>query len=256
MALITGASSGIGVEIAKELSRRGHGVILVARRTERLTQLAKELADTHAVRTEAISCDLADPDSREQLAAEIAESGRAISVLVNNAGFGSHGDFTAAERESEVKMVRLNVEAVTDLLARYLPPMVDRGEGAVINVASTASFQPMPGSATYAASKAFVRFQGEALSQELKGTGVSVTTVNPGPVKTEFAEVAGAGGLEEQAPDRILMEPEQIARAAVEAAEEGKRSVTPGRLNQVGALAGRLSPRSLALPVIERVWKR
>ncbi|MGI8727434.1 MAG: SDR family NAD(P)-dependent oxidoreductase [Solirubrobacterales bacterium] len=255
-ALITGASSGIGAEIARLLARRGHGVILVARREDRLQGLATELADTHAVRAEVIACDLTDPEARDDLAAQVAEGGRRVAILVNNAGFGSHGNFVGADTASEVKMVRLNVEAVTDLLGRFLPPMVDEGEGAVINIASTAAFQPMPGSATYGGTKAFVLNQGEALNHELRDSGVTVTTVCPGPVKTEFAEVAGVEEMESDAPEAVLMEPEEIAEAALEAVEQGKRAVIPGKINRVGAIAGRLTPNFLVLPALERLWNR
>jgi uncharacterized protein len=255
-ALITGASSGIGVEIARELAGRGHGVSLVARRTDRLHELAAELAERHGVRAEAFGCDLADGGARARLAAAIEAAGLTVSIVVNNAGFGGHSAFVEAERERDVEMVRVNVEAVTDLLAQYLPPMVDAGAGAVLNVASTAAFQPMPGSATYAATKAFVLSQGEALSEELKGTGVTVTTVCPGPVKTEFAAVAGVDELASGAPEIVWTTPERVAADAVAALEAGKRAIVPGRLNQVGALAGRLLPRSLLLPTVERAWNR
>ncbi|HKJ35837.1 MAG TPA: SDR family oxidoreductase [Solirubrobacterales bacterium] len=255
-ALVTGASSGIGADIARELAARGHGVSLVARRRERLAELAAELADRHSIRAEVFACDLADGAARAELAAGIEAAGLTVSTLVNNAGFGGHGDFVETEEGWDVRMVRLNVEAVTDLLATHLPAMVDRGEGAVVNIASTAAFQPMPGSATYAATKAFVLSQGEALHQELKGTGVTATTVCPGPVKTEFAEVAGIGELAETAPELAWMTPDQIAKAAIEGVEKGSRVVVPGRFNRAGGLAGRHLPRALVLPALERAWNR
>ena len=154
-------------------------------------------------------------------------------------------------------MVRLNVEAVTDLLARYIPPMVERGSGAAINIASTAAFQPMPGTATYAATKAFVLSQSEALHQELKGTGVTVTAVCPGPVRTEFVEAAGVPDeLTGAAPDFIWSTPEEIATAAVEGVAAGKRTVIPGSVNQATAFAARLVPTSLMLSAIDRRWNR
>lgn len=255
-ALVTGASSGIGREIARELAQRGHGLSLVARRTDRLTELAAELTGEHDVRVETFGCDLSDAAGRERLVAQIFEAGLEVEILVNNAGFGGHGSFIDAEPGRDSEMVRLNVEAVTDLLSRYVPPMVERGRGAVIGIASSAAFQPMPGGVTYAATKAFVLSQGEALSHELKGTGVSVTTVCPGPVRTEFAEVAGVGEMADDAPDIVWSTPEQVAAAAVTAVEAGKRSVVPGRLNQATALAGRLMPRSVVLPAVDRVWNR
>lgn len=256
IALVTGASSGIGAEIARELARRGHGVLLVARRRERLEELAGELSAAHGVRVEICAADLSTSRGRGALAGVITRLGAEVEILVNNAGFGGHGDFAEQERSTEIDMVRLNVEAVTDLLARYLPAMVERDRGAVINVASTAAFQPLPGSATYAATKAFVLNLGEAVHQELKGTGVTLTTVCPGPVETEFADVAGIDKLSESAPEIVWTSAAQVAAEAVAAAESGKRAIIPGRLNQLTALAGRHAPRFASLPLIERVWGR
>jgi hypothetical protein len=151
-------------------------------------------------------------------------------------------------------MVRLNCEALLDLQARYAPAMAERGRGAILNVASTAAFQPMPGTATYAASKAFVLSLSEATHSELKGKGVTVTALCPGPVKTEFAEVAGIGGAEEQLPDLFWASPEEVAKAAVEGLEGGKRVVIPGVLNRAGAIGGQHAPRALALPLVKRIW--
>ena len=254
-ALITGASSGIGAEVARVLAARGHGVSLVARREERLRGLAAELADRHGVRAEVFACDLGDAADRERLAGAVESSGLEVEILVNNAGFGHHAEFVA-DPGRDLEMVRVNVEAVTDLLGRYVPAMADRGRGAVINIASTAALQPMPGSATYAASKAFVLSQSEALHQELKGSGVTVTTVCPGPVKTEFAEVAGVGELADRAPELVWSTAEQVAEDAVRGADAGRRTVTPGRLNQAGAIAGRIMPRALVLPAVDRGWNR
>jgi hypothetical protein len=152
-------------------------------------------------------------------------------------------------------MARLNVEAVVDLTSRFLSPMVDRGRGAVINIASTAAFQPLPGSAVYAASKAFVLSFSEAIRTELRGSGVSVTAVCPGPVKTEFTEVAGVEGVEERTPGAVWMSAEDIARHAVDGAAQDKRVIVPGVLNRASALAGQHSPRGIALPLIGRVWR-
>jgi short-subunit dehydrogenase len=255
-ALVTGASAGIGSAIARLLAERGHGVLLVARREERLRKLAEALRARHGIHVDAIGADLADPDARDRLASQLAQSGLTVEILVNNAGFGGIGTFVDLGRERQVEMLRVNVEAVIDLAARYLPGMVERGRGAVINIASTAAFQPMPRNATYAATKSFVLSWGEAIHHELKGSGVSVTTVCPGPVRTEFAEAAGIGGAEERTPGVIWMEAEDVARHAVEAAEQGKRAVVPGALNRATSLAGQLSPRRFALPIADRIWRR
>ena len=187
-ALVTGASSGIGAEIARLLAAKGHGVTLVARRQERLDELARELESQRHVRAHAIACDLSDGDARERLVAQIAERGLEVSVLVNNAGFGSAGRFQDLDVDGELRMVRTNVEAVVGLCGEYVPRMVARGDGAVLNVASTAGFQPLPRQATYSASKAFALAFTEVLSSDLKGTGVTATALCPGPVRTEFTD--------------------------------------------------------------------
>lgn len=255
-ALITGASAGIGVEIARCLARRGHGVTLVARRGDRLRELAGELSAAHGIRAEAVACDLGEAAARERLAAEVESRALEVEILVNNAGFGGEGTFVELGRERQLEMVRLNVEAVVDLMGRYLPAMQSRGRGAVINVASTAAFQPMPENATYAASKAFVLSLGDAASSELKGSGVTLTTLCPGPVRTEFAEVAGLGDAEDRTPGFIWMSPDEVAEQAVAGAEKGRRVVVPGMLNQATALAGQHSPRVLLLPLAKRIWRR
>lgn len=254
-ALITGASAGIGEAIAHELAGRGHGVTLVARREDRLRSLAAELSDRFGVRAEAIALDLGSDTAREGLPRRLEELGLQAEILVNNAGFGGGNDFARTDRERLVSMVELNCVALLDLQAVYLPRMVERGRGAVINIASTAAFQPIPGSATYAATKGFVLSLSEAVHEELKGTGVTVTAICPGPVKTEFAEAAGLGGAE-QVPGVLWLSAESVAKSAVEAADEGKRAIVPGVLNRAGALTGQHAPRMLALPIAKRIWNR
>jgi uncharacterized protein len=255
-ALVTGASAGIGEAIARELAARGHGVTLVARREERLRTLAGELSERHGVRADAIAVDLGDPPSRDRLADQVAGLGLEVEILVNNAGFGGSGNAADSDRERLVAMLRVNCEALLDLQTRYLPAMVERGRGAVINIASTAAFQPIPGTATYAATKAFVLSLSEAVHQELKGTGVTLTAVCPGPVKTEFGQVAGIEHAEDQLPDLFWMTSEAIAKAAADGAESGKRVVVPGLLNRAGAVTGQHSPRMLVLPLAKRIWRQ
>lgn len=254
-ALVTGASAGIGTAIARELASRGHALALVARREERLKSLEAELSAEHGVVVETIVCDLAEADERDRLVAELRERGRSVELLVNNAGFGHQADFATSPRERMVGMVRLNVEAVVDLTGRFVGGMVERGRGAVINIASTAAFQPLPGSAVYAASKSFVLSFSEALRTELRGSGVTVTAVCPGPVHTEFTEVAGFGGVEGRTPEAFWMSAEDVARHAVDGAERDRRVVVPGALNRATALAGQHSPRAVALPLIGRIWR-
>ncbi len=255
-ALITGASAGIGEATARELAARGHGVTLVARREERLRSLAGELSDRFGIRAEVIGADLGTATARADLARRIDELGLEVEILVNNAGFGGGEDFVETDRKLLTSMVELNCVALLELQAAYLPRMVERGRGAVINIASTAAFQPLPGSATYAATKAFVLSLSEAVHEELKGTGVTLTAVCPGPVKTEFMDVAGLSAAEEQLPGVFWMSAESVAKAAVEAAEDGKRAVVPGLLNRAGAITGQHAPRMFALPLAKRVWRR
>jgi short-subunit dehydrogenase len=255
-ALVTGASAGIGRELARALASRGHGVTLVARRADRLEALAGELANRHGIRAEAIAADLSDASERERVATEIEARGLSVEVLVNNAGFGIYRAFVDSERERELEQVRLLVEAVIDFDSRYVPPMVERRRGAVMNVASTAAFQPLPGNGTYSASKAFVLFHTEALHEELRGTGVTVTAVCPGPVETEFQETSEPLFMSRM-PKQVVRGPEQIAAEALEAVKRGKRTVIPGGL-AVRAFFGpnRVAPPALALPVARRLMSR
>jgi len=252
--LVTGASSGIGVELGRALARRGHGVTLVARRKERLERLAQELAKGYGVRAEVLACDLADPVVRDGLEEDIASLGLTVEVLCNNAGFGSAAPFIKLDREREVKMLRLNCEAVVDLCARYAPAMVERGRGAILNVASTAAFQPLPGQSTYAASKALVLSLTEAMHQELGCKGVTVTALCPGPVRTEFAQVAGIAKLEASTPSFLWAPAESVAEAGVRGLEAGRRIVIPGAVNRIGAIAGSYSPRALSLRATARFY--
>jgi uncharacterized protein len=255
-ALITGASSGIGEAIARRLAERGHGVTLVARREERLRALATELADEHGVRAEHIVADLGTQEGRERMLSALAGLGLDVEILVNNAGFGDSGNVHRCEPERLTRMVRLNCEALVDLQASLTPGMVERGRGAVINIASTAAFQPIPGTATYAATKAFVLALSEGTNAELSGKGVTVTAVCPGPVKTEFADAAGLTGANERLPGFIWTDVEDVAKDAVEGADKGSRVVVPGIMNRATALFGQHTPRALALPVAKRTWRQ
>jgi short-subunit dehydrogenase len=253
-ALVTGTSAGLGVELARCLARRGHNLVLVARRQERLDALATQLTAEHGVRVDAIAADLRTAAERDRLAAAIEELGLRVEVLVNNAGYGSGGRFVELDREKEVEMIRLNCEAVVDLCGRYAPGMAQRRRGAIINVASTASFQPMVRQATYSATKAMVRTFSEALHTELRSSGVAVTALCPGPLKTEFIEVAGVGDGAHAAPEFIWEDPADTAEAGVVGAEHNRRIVIPGTFNRVGALAGTYSPHSVTLRALNRFY--
>jgi short-subunit dehydrogenase len=250
--VVTGASSGIGVEIARQLAGRGLGVTLVARREERLAALADELRTAHGVRAEVAAADLTDVSSRAALVDEIAGRGLTVDVLVNNAGVSTFGPVRRSDPAKETRMVRTDVEAVVDLCSRFVPGMVDRGRGAVLNVASTAAFQPMPGQAGYAASKAFVLSYSQALRGELSGSGVSVTTLCPGPVDTEFGEGEMDFEATEALPKFMWRTPEAVAKAAVAGLAKGRAVVIPGLPNRVGAYGAHLTPRRILLPLIAR----
>ena len=252
--LITGASSGIGADIARELAKRRRGVTLVARREERLHELAEELVEDHGVRAETIGCDVTDETGRERLREELAARGVDVEVLVNNAGFGSGGAFVELDGAHEASMVRTNCEALVALTGDYLPSMVEHGRGAILNLGSLIAFQPMPFQATYGATKAFVLAFSEAIHEELRGTGVTVTALCPGPVRTEFGEAGGFGGADEKIPSWAWLSPDEVARAGVEGLEKGRRVVVPGTLNQAGALSGQHFPRGVLLPLLRRLW--
>lgn len=253
--LVTGASSGIGVELARQLAARGHGVTLVARREHRLKRLAEQLREDFGVRAEVVAVDLANPRARAVLPYVLACRGLSVDVLVNNAGLGTLGPITSADRDTQVGLVRVDVEAVVDLCATFLPGMVARGGGAILNVASTSAFQPMPGMAAYAAAKSFVVSYSRALRAELAGTGVSVTVLCPGPVETEFTKVAGF--TDEAAatamPRSAYLPVPDVARAGLDGLARGRAVVVPGWINRLGATVGHLVPRRVVLGFLAKV---
>lgn len=248
-ALVTGASSGIGMEFARALGRRGHALTLVARRSERLEALAASLTREHGVHVDCLPADLAEAEQRDRLHADVVARGRAVRLLVNCAGFGIYRTFATSAHERELEQVRLLVEAVVDLNSRFLPAMVQSGRGAVVNVASTAGFQPLPGNGTYSASKAFVLSHSEALAEEVRGAGVAVTAVCPGPVPTEFFEV-GEPLVVHRIPRIFWCSPARVAEDGLRATERGAASVVPGSI-LVRAFYGlpRIAPRRIAAPV-------
>ncbi len=252
--IVTGASSGIGEQIARLLAGRGLGVTLVARREDRLRSLAAELAST-GVRAEVVAADLSEPASRAALVGAVAERGLTPDVLVNNAGFSTTGPVHRSDGDREIAMIRTDVEAVAHLCSLFLPGMVERGRGAVLNVASTAAFQPLPGQAGYSASKAFVLAYSRAVHAELKGTGVTMTVLCPGPVETEFAEAAGFGDQSagsSSLPKVMWVSAEEVARVGVEGMAAGRDVVIPGAANRVGAMAAHLMPKRLLVPLLAR----
>jgi len=228
-------------------------VTLVARRADRLEELASELSAEHGVRAETIAGDMSTSGGRGEVVAEVGRRRLQVEVLVNNAGFGSGGRFQDLDREREVEMVALNVEAVVDLCGRLVGEMASRGRGAVLNVASSAAFQPLPRQATYGATKAFVLSFTDALTSDLRGTGVTATALCPGPVRTEFLESSGLSDDAESVPSFLWTEVGFVAEEAVKGVESGKRVVVPGRFNAAGALAGQHAPRGLLLKALGRL---
>lgn len=243
--VVTGASSGIGAELARELVRRGHHVTIVARRVELLDSLVLELG-----RAQALPCDLSDAPARVELIERLlGDAGREVVGLCNNAGYGSSGAFAELPIESELAEVRVNVEALHELTGALLPEMVRRGQGAILNVASIAGFQPLPGMATYSATKAFVIAFSEALASELRGTGVSCTVLCPGPTRTDFSRIAGVADLEHLAGSTYA-DPARVACAGIEAMVTGRRLVIPRRRDRALAAVGRITPRALQLAAV------
>jgi short-subunit dehydrogenase len=247
-ALVTGASSGIGEQFARQLSAKGHDLVLVARRADRLEKLAGELPTTAHV----VACDLGSEAAG--LPGKVAELGVDVDLLVNNAGFGTHGKFTEIDEGRDAEMVRVNCEAVVTLTRAFLPAMIERGSGGVIVVASTAGMQPLPYEATYAASKAFALNLTDALHIELKGTGVKAMSVNPGPVPTEWQAIADA---EDAAIRKMpgVIEADQVVRESLAAYEAGKRSFVPGTTFRWFMRFSNVGPRAVALRVSERMFR-
>jgi short-subunit dehydrogenase len=238
VALITGASAGLGVEFARQLSQRGHRLVLAARRKDRLDALAKELGKARAV-----AIDLSKRNAVAKLMADLEAGGEQVEILVNNAGFGLIGPFAELDSGRLRQMIDLNVGALSDLCRAVAPQMAHRKSGGILNVASTAAFQPGPKMAVYFATKAFVLSLTEALHEELKPHGVHVTCLCPGPTRTEFGEVAGFGG--NGLFDRVAMKSPAVVKAGLDALDNNRAVVVPGAMNKFGAASTRFAPRSV-----------
>lgn len=252
--VVTGASSGIGAALAEGLAQRGYSLILVARRVDRLDALADRLAELHSVHAEVRPVDLSDRNERDELCRELAE--RDVAALCNNAGFATYGALATANPARERQQVELNSVAVHDLTLAVLPGMLARGTGAILITGSTAGNQPGPNNATYAASKAFANTLAESLHSELAGTGVTCTLLAPGPVRTEYAEVAEAPGLDRLVPGPLWVSAEQAAAQAIAGMVTGRRRVVPGVFAKVQTLGGRYTPRGLVAPILRTVYRK
>ena len=250
--LITGASSGIGAAFARKFAALGRNVFLVARSEEKLITICNELGRMSGVRAQYFSIDLREPDAPARLFEETKKRGLEIDMLVNNAGFGSMGYFDKLELKRELEIIELNVEALVDLTYRFLLPMRERKQGTIINVASTAGFQPVPFMATYAASKAFVLTFSEALWEENKPFGVHVMALCPGVTETNFFEAAKM----DRPPIRLAQTAEEVVETAIRGLKRKKSAVISGWPNRLTVFAERLFPRSTVLKITGKVLRQ
>ncbi|HTK58200.1 MAG TPA: SDR family oxidoreductase [Sphingomicrobium sp.] len=237
VAVITGASAGLGVDFARQLSAQGKQLVLVARRRDRLDALAAELASARAV-----EMDLSEAGAADRLIADVTAHGEQVDLLVNNAGFGLTGRFAELDGPRQRQMIDLNCGALVELAHAVLPAMIERKQGRILNVASTAAFQPGPGMAVYFATKAFVLSFSEALHEEVKRHGVTVSALCPGPTATEFGEVAGFGPS--NLLDKVAADSASVVRAGLAGLDNGKAVIIPGLMNKSTAQAHRFFPRS------------
>ncbi|MBA2379409.1 MAG: SDR family oxidoreductase [Blastocatellia bacterium] len=248
--LITGGSGGIGETFARKLAARGHNLFLVARSEDKLKGLCAELGEKHGIKAEYLAADLSETGSDVGVFERSNSLGLEIDWLINNAGFGSMGDFTDLELERELEMIRLNIGTLVALTHRFLPGMRARRRGTVINVSSSASFQPIPFMATYAATKAFVTSFSEALAEENRPFGVTVTALCPGPTETNFFEAAGmeSSSISVKPPQTA----DEVVDTALAAADKGRTKVVPGWVNYAVATAGNFVPNSFIVRTISK----
>jgi short-subunit dehydrogenase len=240
LALVTGASSGIGRDLARQLAARGHDLVLVARSRDKLEELARSLEAEHKIAARVVTADLAAPDGPSQVKAAL--DGAPVDVLVNNAGYATFGEFAQLPLDGELSMIQVNVAALVQLTRLFLPEMVARKSGRILNVASTAAFQPGPLMAVYYASKAFVLSFSEAIAEELDGTGVTVTALCPGPTESGFQ---GRAQMESSklVRGKKLMTSDEVARLGIEAMLRGRRVRVTGAMNRIMASSVRFLPR-------------
>lgn len=248
LALVTGASGGIGADLARELARHGHDLVLAARGVAAMEALAAELRGLGAEVT-VIGADLSRPAAAAALVDEVAARGLIVDVLINNAGLGAAGRFDRIDAARTSEIVQVNIVALTELTRLLLPGMIARGRGRIMLVASVAAFQPGPHMAAYFASKAYVLSLGEALTYELRGTGVTVTTLCPGATATNFFAVAGARNSLMARRLRRMMGSAEVARLGYEGLAAGRHVVITGGMNRIVALAGRYAPHLITLPL-------
>ncbi len=249
--LITGASSGIGEAFARRLAARGENLLLVARSEDKLATICNELGRGHNIAAQYVALDLTGREAHQKLFEETARRGLVVETLINNAGFGSMGEFATLALERELQMIDLNVKALVALTYLYLAPMRERRRGAIINVASTAGFQPVPFMSTYAATKAFVLSFSDALWEENRPYGIKVMALCPGVTETNFFEAAGT----ERPPMRVAQTPEQVVETALRGLERGRGHIVSGWTNYFMTESERLVPRSLVARMLGRALR-
>jgi uncharacterized protein len=252
-ALVTGASAGIGVALARELASGGANLILTARRKERLESLAKELSAANKIRVESVAADLAQTAAPQEIFAFTQAKQLTIDLLINNAGFGAYGAFANVELQRLLDMVQVNCSAVVHLTRLYLPEMLQRRRGDVLIVASTASFQAVPYISTYAATKAFDLLFAEGLAEEVRPFGIRVCALCPGSTETEFQQVAGQSGIVAAMKNRETAK--KVARVGLQALAAGKSYVISGTRNYLGAHSQRLVPRGLVTRIAAKMFR-
>jgi short-subunit dehydrogenase len=252
-ALVTGASAGLGAQFARLFAADGHDLVLVARRRERLDQLATELSQAHGIHLTVIAADLTDPKASPHLHEELIRAGIEVEFLVNNAGFAANGAFAELELARGLNMIALNITALTHLTGLFLPAMITRRSGRILNVSSMAGFLPGPFMATYYASKAYVLSFTEALAHELRGTGVTATVLCPGPTATELFQVAGAENS--VLAKGHLADAASVARYGYHSMLSGTTISIPGASNKLARQSLRVSPRSAMRGLAERLNK-
>jgi uncharacterized protein len=254
-AVVTGASSGLGEVFARRLAERGHDLVVVARRRERLEALAGRVKEEQGRRVEVVEADLATPAGRDAVWARTEALGAPVEVLVNNAGFGLRGDFARLDRARQLEMIQLNVTAVTDLAHRYVVPMIERKRGVILNVASIASYQPVPYLDVYAATKAYVLLFSEALAEEVRDGGVRVLALCPGPVATEFQAVSGTS-IEDVRGRYTAVSPERCVDEALAGLDEGRSIVVPGLPNRLLTASVGFFPRALITRLAGQAYRK
>lgn len=255
LAVVTGASTGIGKDLAEVCARDGNDLVLVARRADVLQQVARELESKHQIGVHTMAEDLTDPGAPVRIVAQLKSKGLVPDILINNAGTGVYGPFLETELKEELGSIQLNVAALTHLTKLILPGMVQRARGRILNVASTAAFQPGPLMAVYYATKVYVLHLSEALANEVAGTGVTITVLCPGPTSTGFQARAGMKNMLLTSKG-LMSTSADVARAGYEGMKRGKRVVIPGILNKLLAFSVRLAPRRLPPAIVRQLQER